>query len=98
MLSHNDFLEATRRFKDKKTKPHARTRHHALRLVSTGYSYQQTAGILFIRLPGRGRHHPLVRASERGVPARATHRLVGFGASPHARRSRSGWSGKLVWL
>lgn len=48
MLSHDDFLEATRRFKDKRTKPHARTRYHALLLVSKGYSYQQTADILFV--------------------------------------------------
>jgi transposase len=48
VLSHTDFLEATRRFKDKRTKPHARTRYHALLLVSKGYSYQQTADILFV--------------------------------------------------
>lgn len=48
MLSHDDFLEATRRLKDKKTKMHARTRYHALLLVSKGYSYQQTADVLFV--------------------------------------------------
>lgn len=48
MLSHDDFLEATCRFKDKRTKPHARTRYHALLLISKGYSYRQTADILFV--------------------------------------------------
>lgn len=48
MLSQDDFLEATRRFKNKKTKLHARTRYHALLLVAKGYSYQQTAEVLFV--------------------------------------------------
>jgi transposase len=48
MLNHKDFLEATRRFKNKKENPHHRQRYHALLLVSKGYSYRETADILFI--------------------------------------------------
>jgi len=48
MLTHEDFLEATKRFKDKKRNPHERLRCHALLLLSKGYSYSQTADILFI--------------------------------------------------
>ena len=48
MLSKQDRLEAMRRFKHKKTKAQERLRYHALLLVSDGYSFQQTAAILFV--------------------------------------------------
>jgi putative transposase len=48
MLTHKDYLEATKRFKDKKRNAHERLRCHALLLISKGYSYSQTADILFI--------------------------------------------------
>ncbi len=48
MLSDKDYLEATRRFKNKKENVHARQRYHALLLVTKGYSYRETANILFV--------------------------------------------------
>src|SRR5262250_1772930 len=48
MLSKPDFLEATRRYKNKKLNGHERQRYHALLLVTKGYSYRQTADILFV--------------------------------------------------
>lgn len=48
MLSKTDRLEAMRRFKHKKTKSHERLRYHALLLVNDGYSFQQTANLLFV--------------------------------------------------
>jgi transposase-like protein len=48
MLNHDDYLEATKRFKDKNRNAHERLRCHALLLLSKGYSYSQTADILFI--------------------------------------------------
>lgn len=48
MLKHEDYLEATKRFKDKKRNPYERQRCHALLLVSKGYSYSETADILFL--------------------------------------------------
>lgn len=48
MLSKQDRLEAMRRFKHKKTKAHERLRYHALLLVTEGYSFQQTADVLFV--------------------------------------------------
>jgi transposase len=48
MLSDKDYLEATRRFKNKKDNAHARQRYHALLLVTKGYSYLETADILFV--------------------------------------------------
>ncbi len=48
MLSDKDYLEATRRFKNKKENAHARQRYHALLLVTKGYSYCETADILFV--------------------------------------------------
>lgn len=48
MLSKQDRLEAMRRFKHKKTKANERTRYHALLLVTQGYSFQQTAEVLFV--------------------------------------------------
>jgi transposase len=48
MLSEADSLEAMRRYKNKKLNGHERQRYHALLLVSKGYSYRQTAEILFV--------------------------------------------------
>jgi transposase len=48
MLSKPDFLEATRRYKNKKLNGHERQRYHALLLVTNGYSYRETADILFV--------------------------------------------------
>ncbi len=48
MLRDKDYLEATRRFKNKKENAHARQRYHALLLVTKGYSYLETAEILFV--------------------------------------------------
>jgi putative transposase len=48
MLSEPDYLEATRRYKNKKLNGHERQRYHALLLVTKGYSYRQTADILFV--------------------------------------------------
>lgn len=48
MLKHEDYLEAIRRFKNKKENAHARQRYHALLLVTKGYSFRQTADILFL--------------------------------------------------
>ena len=48
MLSQPDYLEATRRFKNKYLNGHERQRYHALLLVTKGYSYRETADILFV--------------------------------------------------
>jgi transposase len=48
VLSKQDRLEAMRRFKHKKTKANERLRYHALLLVTDGYSFQQTASVLFV--------------------------------------------------
>ena len=48
MLKDDDYLEAIRRFKNKKDNAHARQRYHALLLVTKGYSFRQTADILFL--------------------------------------------------
>jgi transposase len=48
VLSKQDRLEAMRRFKHKKTKAQERTRYHALLLITQGYSFQQTADVLFV--------------------------------------------------
>ncbi len=48
MLNKKDFLEASRQFKDKKKNPHQRQRYHALLLITKGYTYCETADILFI--------------------------------------------------
>jgi transposase len=48
MLTHEDYLEATKRFKDKKRNAHERLRCHALLLLTKGYTYSQTADILFL--------------------------------------------------
>src|ERR1044071_2075963 len=48
MLTPEDYQEALRRYKNKKLNGHERQRHHALLLVSKGYSYRQVADILFV--------------------------------------------------
>jgi transposase len=48
MLNQPDYLEALRRFKNKKLNGHERQRYHALLLVTKGYTYRQTADILFV--------------------------------------------------
>ena len=48
MLSQDDYQEALRRYKNKKLNGHERQRYHALLLVTKGYSYRQTADILFV--------------------------------------------------
>ena len=48
MLSKQDRLEAMRRFKHQKTKAHERLRYHARLLVTDGYSFEQTAAVLFV--------------------------------------------------
>src|SRR5688500_17862707 len=47
-LTQEDYLQTTKRFKDKKRNPHERLRCHALLLLTKGYSYSQTADILFL--------------------------------------------------
>ncbi len=63
MLSDKDYLEATRRFKNKKENAHARQRYHALLLVTKGYSYLETADILFVDEGTISRWASLYRAS-----------------------------------
>lgn len=48
MLSQSDYLEATRRYKNKKINGHERQHYHALLLVTKGYGYRETAEILFV--------------------------------------------------
>ena len=48
MLTEEDYREATRRYKDKRTEFHERQRYHALILVTQGYSYQQIGRILLL--------------------------------------------------
>jgi len=48
LLSESDYLEAMRRYKNKKSNSHERQRYHALLLVTKGYSYRETAEILFV--------------------------------------------------
>lgn len=48
MLTHDDYLEATKRFKDKKRNAHERLRCHALLLLTKGYRISQIADILFL--------------------------------------------------
>src|SRR5262249_38057252 len=48
MLSKPDYLEATRRFKNKKLNGYERQRYHALLMLTKGYSYRETADILFV--------------------------------------------------
>ncbi len=46
MLSEEDYAEACRRYKDKRTKLPERQRYHALILVAQGYSYREIGRIL----------------------------------------------------
>lgn len=48
MLKEADYLEALRRYKNKKLNGHERQRYHALLLVNKGFNYAQTAEILFV--------------------------------------------------
>ena len=48
MLNEPDYLEAVRRYKNKKLNGHERQRYHALLLVTKGYNYRATADILFV--------------------------------------------------
>lgn len=48
MIRREDFLEATRLYKDRKTHLRERTRYHALLLDYKGYTYQQIADILMV--------------------------------------------------
>lgn len=48
MLSTEDYIEACRRYKDKRTKFHERQRYHALILVTQGYKYDEVSRILLL--------------------------------------------------
>ena len=48
MLSEEDYTEACRRYKDKRTPFSERQRYHALILVSQGYSYREIGRILLL--------------------------------------------------
>jgi transposase len=48
VLTEEDYREATRRYKDKRTEFHERQRYHALILVTQGYSYQEIGRILLL--------------------------------------------------
>ncbi|MCA1606260.1 MAG: IS630 family transposase [Acidobacteria bacterium] len=48
MLSEDDYGEACRRYKDKRTKLPERQRYHALILVTQGYSYREVGRILLV--------------------------------------------------
>ncbi len=48
MLSEDDYREACRRYKDKRTKLPERQRYHALILVTQGYSYREVGRILLV--------------------------------------------------
>ena len=48
MLSEEDYTEACRRYKDKRTKLPERQRYHALILATQGYSYRETGRILLV--------------------------------------------------
>ena len=48
MLSEDDYREACRRYKDKRTKLPERLRYHALILVTQGYSYREVGRILLV--------------------------------------------------
>lgn len=48
MLSEEDYIEACRRYKDKRTKFHERQRYHALILATQGYSYPEISRILLL--------------------------------------------------
>lgn len=48
MLSAEDYAEACRRYKDKRTKLPERQRYHALFLVTQGYVYREVGRILLV--------------------------------------------------
>lgn len=48
MLSEEDYTEACRRYKDKRTKLAERQRYHAVILVAQGYSYREVGRILLV--------------------------------------------------
>jgi transposase len=48
VLTEEDYTEACRRYKDKRTKLHERQRYHALILATQGYSEQEIARILLL--------------------------------------------------
>ncbi len=48
MLSQEDYREACRRYKDKRTKLAERQRYHALILATQGYSYREVGRILLV--------------------------------------------------
>jgi transposase len=48
VLSAEDYAEACRRYKDKRTKFHERQRYHALILVTQGYKYDEISRILLL--------------------------------------------------
>lgn len=48
MLSEEDYAEACRRYKDRRTKLPERQRYHALILVTQGYSYREVGRILLV--------------------------------------------------
>ena len=48
MRSAEDYTEAWRRYKDKRTKLHERQRYHALILVTQGYKYDEISRILLL--------------------------------------------------
>lgn len=48
MLSTEDYTEACRRYKDKRTKVPERQRYHALILVTQGYKYDEVSRSLLL--------------------------------------------------
>ena len=48
MLCAEDYTEACRRYKDKRTKFHERQRYHALILVTQGYKYAEGSRSLLL--------------------------------------------------
>ncbi len=48
MLSEEDYLQACRRYKDKRTKLPERQRYHALILVTQGYQYREVGRLLLV--------------------------------------------------
>jgi transposase len=48
VLCAEDYTEACRRYKDKRTKFHERQRYHALILVTQGYKYDEVSRILLL--------------------------------------------------
>jgi hypothetical protein len=48
VLSAEDYAEACRRYKDRRTKLPERQRYHALILVTQGYQYREVGRILLV--------------------------------------------------